>query len=218
MQIDGSRKVGRFNAQGTDDYTKRANYSTATGIDYMTAIHDAATQTAVVFPGTKAPTGGNVTDGYMHFGTFNGLGNNKFRLGGWGGGTDVQCLVGTIYTFRYYDRVLTEEELIRNRNVDSVRYFSALAVTNLVVEVAEDENIEATPAPGAYFVEGSYDFAVQTQGSAVQYGYKVQDWDGEKWTNTRLGEGTDYTHVVTDPSVKTRLVWRKIKPFILIVR
>ena len=88
----------------------------------------------------------------------------------------------------------------------------------ICLALAEDENIEATPAPGAYFVEGSYDFAVQTQGSAVQYGYKVQDWDGEKWTNTRLGEGTDYTHVVTDPSVKTRLVWRKIKPFILIVR
>ena len=219
MQIYGARKVGRFNVQGTSNIDKCPHFETATGIDYMTAIHDAETKTALAFQGTKAPTGGSASDGYMHFDTFNGIENNQFRLGGWGGGPGgSQNLVGTVKTFRYYDRVLTEEELVRNRQVDSVRYFGALAVTNLVVEVAEDENIEATPAPGAYFVEGSYGFSVQSQGSAVQYGYKVQDWDGAKWTNTRLGEGTDYTHVVTDPSVKTRLVWHKIKPFILIVR
>ena len=219
MQIDGSRKVGRFNAQGTDDYTKRANYSTATGIDYMTAIHDAATQTAVVFPGMKAPTGGSVTDGYMHFGTFNGLGNNKFRLGGWGGGTDVQCLVGTIYTFRYYDRVLTEEELVRNRNVDSVRYFGALAVTNLVVEVSDDSVVNAVPAAGAYFVEGSYEFQA-TQRQNVPLAYRIQTWDeaNGRWVTTDIGEGGSYTHVVTDPLAKTRILWREIKPFIIIVR
>ena len=74
------------------------------------------------------------------------------------------------------------------------------------------------PAAGAYFVEGSYDFSVQAPGSASRYGYKLQDWDGEKWTNTRFGEGTSYTHVVADPSVMTRIEWRIVKPFVLIVR
>ena len=134
MQIDGSRKVGRFNAQNDQDYAHRPNYATATGIDYMTAIHDAATQTAVVFPGTKAPTSGKVTDGYMHFDTFSTVENNAFRLGGWGGGPGgSQNLVGTVKTFRYYDRVLTEEELVRNRNVDAARYFGELGVTNVFV-------------------------------------------------------------------------------------
>ena len=136
MQIDGKRNVGRFNAQGQDSYDNRAHYATETGIDYMTAIHDAVTKTAVVFPGTSAPTGGTSADGYMHFDTFNGIENNQFRLGGWGGGAGSgQCLVGSLYTFRYYDRVLTQEEIVRNRNVDAVRYFNALGVTNLVVDV-----------------------------------------------------------------------------------
>ena len=84
----------------------------------MTAIHDAKSKTAVVFPGTKAPTSGAAADGYKSFSTFNGIENNAFRLGGWGGGpSGSQNLVGTVKNFRYYDRVLTEEELVRNRNV-----------------------------------------------------------------------------------------------------
>ena len=220
MQIDGSRKVGRFNAQNDQDYAHRPNYPTETGIDYMTAIHDAATQTAVVFPGTKAPTGGAVTEGYMHFDTFDGVENNQFRLGGWGGGPGgSQNLVGTVKTFRYYDRVLTEEELIRNRNVDSVRYFGELAVTNLVVEVSDDSVVNAVPAAGAYFVEGSYEFQA-TQGQNVPLAYRIQTWDetNDRWVTTAIGEGGSYTHVVTDPLAKTRILWREIKPFILIVR
>ena len=222
MQIDGSRKVGRFNAQGIDDYAKRANYSTATGIDYMTAIHDAVTQTAVVFPGTKAPTGGSVTDGYMHFDTFSAVENNAFRLGGWGGGPGgSQNLIGTVHTFRYYDRVLTEEELIRNRNVDAVRYFNALGVTNLVVEVEEDTGITADPDVGAYFVEGSYDFSATRAGGNRALGYRLEDWDEEtgEWINTRIVAGTDFSYAVASATApKMRLVWREIKPFVLIVK
>ncbi len=87
MQIYGANSVGRFNVQGTSDIDKCPHFETATGIDYMTAIHDAETKTALAFQGTKAPTGGSAADGYMHFNTFNGIENNQFRLGGWGGGT-----------------------------------------------------------------------------------------------------------------------------------
>ena len=220
MQIDGSRNVGRFNAQGQEDYSTRANYSANGGIDYMTAIHDAQSKTAVVFPGTKAPINGVVTTGYMHFDTFNGLGNNKFRLGGWGGGTDVQCLVGTIYTFRYYDRVLTEEELVRNRNVDAVRYFNALGVTNLVIEVEDGVDFNATPAPGAYFVEGSYEFTA-APGTDTPTRYKLQDWNeaSGKWDNARYVNSTAFTYEAADATAaKMKLTWCKTKAFMLIVR
>ena len=123
--------------------------------------------------------------------------------------------------FRYYDRVLTEEELVRNRNVDSVRYFGALAVTNLVVEIEEGEEMTVTPAPGAYFVEGSYDFSVQTRGSDVRFSYKLQRWDEEngRWAYVRSGQGTEYTHVVADAVAPTmKLVWRRQQPLIIIVR
>ena len=210
MQIDGPRNVGRFNAQGQEDYSKRANYAANGGIDYMTAIHDAKSKTAVVFPGTQASTGGSVTDGYMHFDTFNGVENNKFRLGGWGGGTDAQCLVGTIYTFRYYDRVLTEEELVRNRNVDSVRYFNALAVTNVFV-VAGGEGAVQTET-GAYKVEGSWTFTatktVNRKGAVVDVArYSVEELVNGEWKNKEYGNGQSYTYTEgTDPAT-VRLKW-----------
>ncbi|MBQ6245876.1 MAG: hypothetical protein IJK04_03345, partial [Kiritimatiellae bacterium] len=221
MQIDGSRKVGRFNAQNDQDYAHRPNYSTATGIDYMTAIHDAATQTAVVFPGTKAPTGGKVTDGYMHFDTFSTVENNAFRLGGWGGGPGgSQNLVGTVKTFRYYDRVLTEEELVRNRNVDAARYFSALGVTNVVVAVEEGSDFRATPAPGAYFVEGSYEFSA-APGADTPTRYKLHDWDETlgKWVNPRTFEGATFNYNADEATAaKIKVTWCKTRAFMLIVR
>ena len=210
MQIDGSRKVGRFNAQNDQDYAHRPNYSTATGIDYMTAIHDAATQTAVVFPGTKAPTGGSVTDGYMHFDTFSGIENNQFRLGGWGGGpANSQNLVGTVKTFRYYDRVLTEEELIRNRNVDAVRYFGALAVTNVVVGTE------------AYKVEGSYTFTPSDTATDVA-GYRLfvlqDNGDWEKMGSFQSGRKFDYSETNPDFVGKTiKLEWAPQPPGMMII-
>ena len=210
MQIDGSRKVGRFTAQGTDDYTKRPNYPTATGIDYMTAIHDAATQTAVVFPGTKAPTGGSVTNGYMHFDTFNGIENNQFRLGGWGGGPDgTQNLVGTIYTFRYYDRVLTEEEIVRNRNVDSARYFGELGVTNVLVVAGGGTQAET----GAYKVEGEWTFTADTvegprgEDEPVKR-YTIETLVEGVWSNKTCCDGNSYTYTEGTSPATVRLTWK----------
>ena len=219
MQIDGSRKVGRFNAQSDEDYAHRPNYSTATGIDYMTAIHDAATQTAVVFPGTKAPTGGKVTDGYMHFDTFGPVENNQFRLGGWGGGPGgSQNIVGTVKTFRYYDRVLTEEELVRNRNVDAVRYFGELGVTNVLVTV-EDGAVGIAPVEnGACFVEGQYTFTVTNAPAGIGYKLSASDGNGGWQTLSAFAEGGSYTYTDGTSPACVKLEWRLQKPFTLIIR
>ena len=219
MQIDGKRNIGRFNAQGQESYDNRAHYATETGIDYMTAIHDAVTKTAVVFPGTSAPTGGTSADGYMHFDTFNGIENNQFRLGGWGGGAGSgQCLVGTLYTFRYYDRVITQEEIIRNRNVDAVRYFGALGVTNVIVAVEDGAGIVPAETAGEpYFVEGEYAFTA-AGGAGLGYRVSVPDGNGGWRLVESVGEGTTYTYTSGTSPALVKLEWRIQKPFVLVVR
>ena len=105
----------------------------------------------------------------------------------------------------------------RNRQVDSARYFGELAFTNLVVDAG---GFTAEPAAGAYFVEGSYEFAASEGDEGVPTGYKLQDWDetAQKWTNSRYGEGTSFTFVPTSPTTTTKITWRKNKPFLMIVR
>ena len=155
------------------------------------------------------------------FDTFNGIENNAFRLGGWGGGPGgSQNLVGTVKTFRYYDRVLTEEELIRNRNVDAVRYFGALAVTNLVVEIEDGSDFDATPAPGAYFVEGGYEFTA-APGADTPTRYKHHDWDETlgKWVNPRTFEGATFNYNADEATAaKMKVTWCKTRAFMLILR
>ena len=215
----GKGRSARFQVQVIGNSQNNPHFVTEEGIGYMTAIHDAKSKTAVVFPGTKAPTSGTASDGYKSFGTFNGIENNQFRLGGWGGAnTDGQNLVGTIYTFRYYDRVLTEEEIVRNRNVDAVRYFDALGVTNVFVSVEEDSGITpAETADTAYFVEGSHTFTVTNPPAGIGYRLYVPDGNGG-WTRQSFAEGASYTYTTGTSPATVKLEWRLQKPFTLIIK
>ncbi len=129
---------------------------------------------------------------------------------------DIQGLVGTLHSFRIYDRPLTQEEVERNINTDSARFFGALATTNVVVEIGNtDGPITAKPAVGAYKVEGSYDF---TATGAVT-GYKLEAWNDATgdWDAPTYCEGTTFSYTADTPS-KLRLTWRKSLPFVLVVR
>ena len=106
------------------------------------------------------------------------------------------------------------------RHRRAARYFGELGVTNLVVEVAEGESYDCDPAPGAYFVEGSWTFtAERTSGGPMPAGFRVQDWDpvNERWTNSRGVNELSYTYDACC-GVKQRIVWRSLRPFILMVR
>ena len=177
---------------------------------YATAILDG--KKSMFFGGTDYPTSGTALNTKTVDATAQPL--TKLHIGG---GQGPQDFTGTLKSFRYYDRVLTEEELKRNRQVDSARYFGELAFTNLVVDAG---GFTAEPAAGAYFVEGSYEFAASEGDEGVPTGYKLQDWDetAQKWTNSRYGEGTSFTFVPTSPTTTTKITWRKNKPFLMIVR
>ena len=140
-----------------------------------------------------------------------------FYIGGPSGG---QRLRGTVKNFRHYDRVLTDAELKRNRQVDSARFFGELAFTNVVVEVADGLDFVATPAPGSYAVEGSYTFTC-APGSDSPDGYKLEVWDATSgiWGTQEVCEGTTaFVYDAATSPAKVRITWRKINPFVMVVR
>ena len=207
-----------FNVQDTSSSIDRPYIQNESGkYDFATAILDSSDRTAKMFSGVTPPSGGTIADGYYQFPSITPFKDNNF---GFGASTSyTEFFIGTLKSVRYYDRVLTEEEIVRNRNVDAVRYFGALGVTNLVVEV--EEGYAASPAAGAYYVEGSYTFAPAAGTSGTATGYKLQDWDEAtgKWTNSRYVEGASFQYAAAAATApKMKLIWCKPKPFTLIVR
>ena len=193
---------------------------------FATGIQDFDNKKAMMFPDTTIPTE-YVKDGtygaqrlYHEFTSMSEVKDDGYGLGNVNAGN--AGFVGAVKFFRYYDRVLTEEEIVRNRNADAVRYFGELGVTNLVVEVAEGATLDCDPAPGAYFVEGSWTFtASRAPGGSAPSGYRLQDWDSVngRWTNTRYSEDLSFTYdAEAATAAKQRITWRSIRPLLFIVR
>ena len=152
-------------------------------VTYFTGIMDqtGASPVAYAFPGTTITSGATSTDAKLTTPT-----SNNPTLGGWGGNYN-QNGIGTIKNFRYYDRVLTEEELIRNRNVDSARYFGELAVTNVVEIIGDTET--------AYKVEGESTFtAPPTVDSKKVTGYRLEVLENGDWVRKPFCPETTFTY------------------------
>ena len=182
-------------------------YCPGTAFDFANITLDATAKQASIFTGTTVPTDPSVAGCTAYDAVASNV--NGFNLGGWGGGTS-QYLVGTVKNLRYYDRVLTEEELVRNRNVDAVRYFGELGVTNVFV-VAGGEGAVQTEV-GAYKVEGSWTFTatktVNRKGDVVDVArYSVEELVDGEWANKQTCNGNSYTYTEgTDPTT-VRLTW-----------
>ena len=193
-------------AYGGDARPKITNASRT--YSYATAIING--KTATFFEGTEAPTSGDKAHGY-YSSTKTALATNvtKIAIGGTGG-NGSQDFTGTLKTFRYYDRVLTTDEMVRNRNVDSVRYFGELGVTNVFV-VAGGTGAVQTEA-GAYKVEGSWTFTatktLDKDGNVVDVvRYSTEELVDGEWKNRKTFNGNSYTYTEgTDPAT-VRLKW-----------
>ena len=174
-----------------------------------------ASPVAYVFKGTSPSSGTTSTSANLTTPAV----NNPI-LGAWGGGTS-QYGIGTIKNFRYYDRVLTEEELVRNRQVDSARYFGALAVTNVVVAVEEGSGIttnnDGDTAPGAYFVEGEYTFSA-TGGAGLGYRLYTPDGNGGWQAYKSFPEEKTFTYTTGTSPALVKLEWCVRKPFFMIFK
>ena len=222
LQAYGYGNAVRLNALGERYMDPRPRFTPENGrLQYVTAIQNDTAKTTTIFPGTSAPTNGTATTGFRQYTACSNEYTVAFRLGGWGGGANTdQCLVGTMNNFRYYDRVLTEEELIRNRNVDAIRYFGELGVTNLVVAIQKGADMNCDPPEGAYYVEGSWTFGA-TPGANTPTHYRLEDLDEAtgKWINPRIVSGTTFEYDATQATAATmKLTWCRTKALMLIVR
>ena len=184
---------------------------------FATGIQDFDNKKAMMFPGTTIPTEYH-KDGtygaqrlYHEFASMAEVNDDGYGLGNIKDGS--AGFVGTVKFFRYYDRVLTEEELVRNRNTDAVRYFGALGVTNVFVVTGGGTQAEE----GAYKVEGSWEFSATTaldanNAVADVIGYYTQELVDGRWTPRKWHEGTTYSYTEGTSPATVRLTWRSVPP------
>ena len=175
----------------------------STSYDYATALFDYDATTAAFFSGTTPPTSGI---GFKQFSSVTSRSTTGYGLGCTSTSTDA--FTGIVKMFRYYDRVLTPEEIVRNRNVDAVRYYGALATTNVLVAAGGGVQAET----GACKVEGSWTFtatSVEKKNGQITpvTRYTVERLVNGAWTDATWHDGTSYTYVEgTDPE-SVRLTW-----------
>ena len=99
---------------------------------------------------------------------------------------------------------------MRNRNVDSARYFNALAVTNVFVVAGGTGAVQTET--GAYKVEGAWTFTasktVDKKGTVVDVvRYSTEELVDGEWKNKTYHNGSSYTYTEgTDPAT-VRLKW-----------
>ena len=170
---------------------------------YATAMMDG--DHSVIFEGTEAPTSGTIATGYKSKNSGNTP--EPYALSPYWVGPDFN---GAIKNVRYYDRVLTTDEMVRNRNVDSARYFGELATTNVFV-VAGGEGAVQTEA-GAYKVEGEWTFSatktVDRNGTVVDVvRYSTEELVNGAWANRRVHNGNTYTYTEGTSPATVRLTW-----------
>ena len=175
----------------------------STSYDYATALFDYDAKTAAFFSGTTPPTSGI---GFKQFSSVTARSTTGYGMGCTS--TPSDAFTGIVKMFRCYDRALTQEEIVRNRNVDAVRYYGALATTNVLVAAGGGVQAET----GACKVEGSWTFTAtsvaEKDGRLTPVTrYTVERLVNGAWTDATWHDGASYTYVEgTDPE-SVRLTW-----------
>lgn len=167
-----------------------------------------------VFPDTTIPTEYNKDGTYgaqrlfhQYTSSISPVSDTAYGIGN-ANSTNQNGMNGKIKSLRYYDRVLTQEELVRNRNVDAVRYFGELGVTNVFVEACGGTQTET----GAYKVEGEWTFSATTttdkRGETVPVErYSIETLVDGVWSGKTYYNGNSYTYTEGASPMTVRLTW-----------
>ena len=129
------------------------------------------------------------------------------------GYANVRRMNGVIHAIRVYKRVLTDEELTHNREVDEARFFGNFPASNVVI--APGQYDASTEAAGNYLVEGSYTFTADTATTVSGarrsvVGYTLETWDENEgvWGTPVFGSGDSFTYTAGTSPAKVRLTWK----------
>ena len=199
-----------FVATFIPESTKRPAIAGST-FTYATAMINV--NEAVMFAGTSAPwtaaSTGGMTGHYKDTTKTQGASafNNGYSIGGHYPRTD-ELFKGTLKSYRFYGRVLTDAEVAHNREVDQARYFGELATTNVLVEACGGTQTET----GAYKVEGSWTFTAATmvnkRGETVPaVRHVIETLVNGVWTNKQICDGNSYTYTEGTSPATVRLRW-----------
>ena len=137
--------------------------------------------------------------------TFGSCGNSQ-------GDLDDRYLVGTIKAIRVYNKILSNTELAANREIDEVRFFTGIPMTNVVVATAV-AGLEGNEG-GVFAIDNDgYTFTAPQKATkdGIVYsctGYTIEMWNPSTgaWSAPVSYESCSYT--ATDTSAKVRLTWQ----------
>ena len=120
---------------------------------------------------------------------FVGAASTKWILAGAisssGAGTAERCCRATYHCARFYDRVLSNDELALNREIDEVRFRGAMPPENGIIVATNTEGLEGAEPSGKYRLYGSYTFSAPRKlvlnGIAMRpKGCTVETWDANE--------------------------------------
>ena len=202
-----SGSIGRRPAMRGDSFT------------YATAIQNV--NDGVMFAGTEPPWSAPNTDVSGHACNPSNPGAaytyaNGFCLGGHPSRAD-ETLKGTLKYYRFYNRVLGQEELDRNRVIDDMRYFGKVP-DKYALEVRTD--VDGVPCPsnqtGVHLAPDGETFTAPGRTSVdgdvyVAHGYTIEHWDGSGWVFDSAVDGALSWTCSGASSATRRLTWRMRK-------
>ena len=187
--------------------------SAATVFDYITALGDS--KSAALFTRLDVPTAMPGRASPLS-GSWAASNASYVYIGGHDNGNNVgEALTGTVKNFRYYSRILSDEERAWNRVVDEARYFgrrAALPVTNVVI--ASNIPIVTGGEPvGCYAVDGSHVFSAPASKVVKGRTYTLDGYTLEEWDDATGTWGAPVSHAgelycTATSSSRVRLTWQ----------
>jgi hypothetical protein len=141
-------------------------------------------------------------------------------VGGCNGGSySARAFAGRIYSARWYNRVLTAEEIKHNNDIDWCRFFGATGRSSEtdLVEVRSERPEITFDADGVYIVRGAESSLSLTVPESVTLGdetytcagYRVETWDAaaKTWGNPVEAVGTACEISGTTLGANRRVTW-----------